>query len=704
MRVRTIFISNCEDNIKLIHNEIQKSNIDLIIQHTNSKELAAALLKDMAWDLILFDYQSSSLDYTEIISLREELCPNVPIILIYKEIKITEIIEASHAGINNFTSILELTSIYESLEFAINDINKRIEQRRPYGGISSIRTNLRFSEDTYRLAVEENRDVIWNWNILANQLIVSDEWQERIVFPNHIDKSFDEYIKRLVHPADSRNLLQLQQDYLDKKNPYFRYECRLVMNSGEYRWVLIKGKAIWDDDNQPTLMIGHMVDITEQKRLGERANYLTYYDHLTGLANRVLFEYKLCSTIARLKFEKCTDKVAIIYLDIDNLSTFNEVRGHVFGDQLLKEIASILVMTLSNNCIISRFGGDEFAVLIPNVVSIDQIHNVAEKLMSLFNDELIINDFPVLVSVSMGIALYPEDGKDEQMLIKNAHTAMRFSKQLGKDNYQLYHVRMNEKVVRKLQMEMKLREAIKNNEFTVFYQPQVNIENGKIESMEALIRWIHPNEGMIPPVEFISIAEERDLIIPIGEFVLRTACKQNKLWQEKGHPCKRVAVNISAKQLKDKDFVYAIKKVLEETGLDAKWLEVEITESLIMDNLELAIDILSELRELGVYIALDDFGTGYSSLNYLTRLPIDTLKIDKSFIDKIHTGSNEQAITKAIIGLAHNIKLGIVAEGVEINEQLLFLREYECDKVQGYLFSKPLPAEEFELMLSAEDK
>jgi diguanylate cyclase (GGDEF)-like protein len=703
MQIRAIFISNCEDNIKFIHNEIQKSNINVILQHASSKELISSLLKEIDWHLILFDYESNGLDYAEIIGYREELCPNIPIILIYTEIKATEIIEASQSGINNFISILELTNINESIAFATKDLNKKIEQKKLFGEISNTRTNLRLTEDIYRLVVEENGDAIWDWNIVTNQLIVSDERQERIVYPNHIDKSFSAYIKRFVHPTDSRNLLQLLHDYLKKKISNFRYECKLVMKSGQYRWVLIKGKAIWDN-NKPIRMIGHMVDITEQKRLGERANYLTYYDPLTGLANRALFEYKLCSTIARLKFEKCTDKAAVIYLNIDNFSTFNEARGHVFGDRLLKRIASILAMTFSDDCILSRFGGDEFAALIPNVVSIGQIHNVAEKLMSLFNDELIINDFPVLVSVSMGIALYPEDGKDEQILIKNAHTAMRFSKHLGKDNYQLYHVRMNEKVVRKLQMEMKLREAIKNNEFTVFYQPQVNIENGKIESMEALIRWVHPTEGMIPPVEFISIAEERDLIIPIGEFVLRTACKQNKLWQEKGHPCKRVAVNISAKQLKDKNFVYTIKKVLEETCLDAKWLEVEITESLIMENLELAIDILSELRELGVYIALDDFGTGYSSLNYLTRLPIDTLKIDKSFIDKIHTGFNEQAITRAIIGLAHNIKLDIVAEGVEIKEQLLFLREYECDKVQGYLFSKPLPAEEFELMLYAEDK
>ncbi|WP_406770485.1 bifunctional diguanylate cyclase/phosphodiesterase [Candidatus Clostridium stratigraminis] len=693
-----IFISDREDNIKLVHDEIQDSNLNT--QYAVSKEQVKRLLSNANCSLILLDYETENIKCEDVITLRDEFCLLVPIIIVYKELEALEIVKFYKIGVNSFISISKLNSIENVIEDAFSDHKDKIHQKQVFKEetIDVIKSNIFDSE--YGFIIEGIGDVIWNWDIESGSLHISDECKAKIGYDGKSGRTLLTYYKSLVHPADRRSLSQEMNKYLYEKGSIFQFEHRIKIITGEYKWLLIKGRASWNENGEPVRMHGYITDITEHKKTGEMVNYLAYYDKLTGLPNRIMFEYKLSSSLASLSFEDNDCKPGVLYFSIDDFNTINDAKGHGFGDKLIKKISGLLQGVLNNDCILSRIAGNEFAVLLQHLHDAKDVPDTAEKIMTLFKEEIIIDNFSLNVSISMGIALYPEDGENEKILLKNAHTALNFAKRLGRCNYQFYRAYMNDKIMQKLSLENKLREAVKNDRFAVYYQPQINIETGDIMGMEALVRWIHPTAGVISPIEFIPLAEETGLIVQIGEYVLRKACLQNKLWQKKGYPCKRIAVNISARQLKDLNFVDTIKQILEETGLEPKWLEIEITESMIIEDMNLVLEIIQSLRKMGICIALDDFGTGYSSLNYLTNLPIDTLKIDKSFIDKIHTGYNEQAVTKAIIGLAHNINLEIVAEGVENNEQLKLLKDYGCDKVQGYLFSKPLPAVDFESLLA----
>jgi polar amino acid transport system substrate-binding protein len=389
----------------------------------------------------------------------------------------------------------------------------------------------------------------------------------------------------------------------------------------------------------------------------------------------------------------------LIYLDLDNFKNVNDTLGHAFGDLLLKNVAELLKKHVNKGDIVSRLSGDEFAIIIPKLHSLEKVNTLVAKIKDEFQNPFLLSNSEVYITVSMGIVVYPTDGEDMLTLLKKADTAMYCAKEKGKNSYEFYLPEMNIKVMEKLKLQNDLRRALKNNEFVVYYQPQVSMETCEIVGFEALVRWFHPVDGLIPPFKFIPEAEEMGIITDIGEFVLRTACIQNKRWQELGYSPKYMAVNLSARQFQQKNLSKVIEDVLAETQLDPKWLELEITESICMNDLKFTIDLLNKFTEMGVTIALDDFGTGYSSLNYLKKLPIQSLKIDKSFVDNITSDDKELAIAKAITTLAHTLNLSIVAEGVETEEQLSVLKDLNCDKAQGYLFSKPLPAEEIEPLL-----
>jgi diguanylate cyclase (GGDEF)-like protein len=386
-------------------------------------------------------------------------------------------------------------------------------------------------------------------------------------------------------------------------------------------------------------------------------------------------------------------------MDLDNFKTVNDTLGHMAGNELLKIIGDLMRNDMKDFESVARIGGDEFVFLLSSVNSMEKISDFAKEIMKLVKKPLIISNKEFHLTASIGIALYPDDGKDFNTLMKNADIAMYNAKGQGKNRYEFFTKEMNSGLMEKLELEESLRLAIKNNEFKVLYQPQINIETGKIDGMEALVRWIHPQKSIISPIKFIPLAEATGLIIAIGNIVLHEACMQNKLWQQAGYTPLRVAVNLSAKQFEQENLVEIIKKVLEDTGLEPKWLEIEITESILMKNLDFSIGVLNNLRNMGIHVSLDDFGTGYSSLNYLKRLPINTLKIDKSFVDNITIDPKDEIIARAIIELAHKMGLKIVAEGVEFAQQFNFLKEHKCDKVQGFLFSKPVPSEEFEQLL-----
>jgi diguanylate cyclase (GGDEF)-like protein/PAS domain S-box-containing protein len=439
------------------------------------------------------------------------------------------------------------------------------------------------------------------------------------------------------------------------------------------------------------------VDITEFKLTQERLDYLANFDSLTDLPNRQYFYDSLSHVMGHSR--RHGREFALLYIDLDGFKFINDTLGHDMGDLLLKKAAKLISESIDEKDSLAYMGGDEFMVILPGVPSAQHAANSAAVIVEKFSKPFTIEKYECFVGASIGICMFPSDGDDTDTLLKNVDVAMYQAKDMGRSTYQLFNPAMSIKAIRRLQLEGNLRKAIENNEFRVFYQAKVDFKTGDINGMEALLRWNNAQYGRISPVEFIPLAEETGLIIPIGEWVLRTACLQNVRWMKKGYPPLKVSVNLSARQFRAGDLIENIEKIIRETGIPSKYLELELTEGTVMHNADKAIKTLMHIKELGVEISVDDFGMGYSSLSYLKRFPIDTLKIDRSFVSDITVDPDDEAIVTAIIAMAHSLKLKVVAEGVETAGQLEFLRALGCDSAQGYLFSEPVDEERFEALI-----
>jgi diguanylate cyclase (GGDEF)-like protein/PAS domain S-box-containing protein len=434
-------------------------------------------------------------------------------------------------------------------------------------------------------------------------------------------------------------------------------------------------------------------DVTERTYAEEQIKHLAYHDALTGLPNRLLFKDRL--TVALSHAQREHTRLAVLFLDLDRFKVINDSLGHNIGDQLLQAVAARVQACVRDSDTVARLGGDEFTIMIPGLVRSEDAAPVAQKILEAVRYPFHLEGREFYITTSIGISLYPEDGMDAETLIKNADTAMYQAKEQGRDNYQLFNAYINARALQRIALEHGLRRALLNEEMRVHYQPIFDFRAGRIVGMEALLRWTHPEMGAIPPSVFIPLAESTGLMMPIGQWVLRTACMQAKSWHDAGHKNLSLAVNLSVTQLQQPDLVARVREVLEETGLPPRLLELEITESSAMQSPEASVRTLYDLKKLGIRISLDDFGTGHSSLSYLKRFPIDTLKIDQSFVRDINSDPDTAAIVTAIIAMAHSLRLKVIAEGVEFSEQANFLKHYSCDQMQGYLIKAPVGAEEF---------
>jgi diguanylate cyclase (GGDEF)-like protein len=436
--------------------------------------------------------------------------------------------------------------------------------------------------------------------------------------------------------------------------------------------------------------------IPERRKSKTRLGPAYQHDHLTGLPTRLYYDMRLGEALLRAKANGHV--VAIIFLDLDGLKIVNHTFGHSMGDLLLQQVAKRLSSCVGEKGVLARLGGDEFLVFM-EVQQAEQAEALAHRIIENLHMSFKCEDEELHVITHVGVSLYPTDGERLETLLRNADTALYRAKEEGKNNYQLYTPAMSTEAERRVILEHGFRRALKRREFILYYQPQVDMESGHIVGAEALVRWQHPEFGLVGPVDFIPIAEKTGLIIPMGQWVLERACEQTKAWQKAGLQRLSIAVNLSARQFQQQDMVKMIAQVLKQTRLDPNYLELEITESYAMQNADFTIAVLRDLKKMGVRVSIDDFGTGYSSLSYLKQFPIDTLKIDRSFVRDLSAVTSDAAIAEAVIALAHSLKLVVVAEGVETREQLAILKRHGCDRMQGYLFSPPVPADQFEKLI-----
>lgn len=564
---------------------------------------------------------------------------------------------------------------------------------------------LRESEERYALAVRGANDGLWDWNLRTNEVYFSPRWKAMLGHgEEEIGPKPEEWLGR-IHPEDVELVREKITAHLDNLTSHFQNEHRMKHKDGTWRWMLTRGLAVRTADGQAYRMAGSQTDITNRKRAEEQLLHNAFHDALTGLPNRALFHDRLERSIRRTK-RRNDYNFAVLFLDIDRFKLVNDSLGHLFGDQLLVEFCRRLEECVRPGDTIARLGGDEFVILLEDAGNVMDAQRIAERVHDAMQRPFQMDTHELFNSVSIGIALSSTGYDLPEQVIRDADTAMYRAKAKGRGRHEVFDKAMHDRAVAMLQLENDLRRAVDKKQFWIQYQPIINLSSGRIKGFEALVRWQHPKTGTMTPSNFIPLAEETGLIVPMGWWVLRAACRQMKAWQE-GFPCDpplTISVNLSNKQFMAPNLLGEIKTILDDTGLDPRTLILEITESVLMSNSEESFEMLSALRKLKVQLHIDDFGTGYSSLSYLQHIPTDTLKIDRSFISKMLDSEENSEIVRTIVTLARTLGMRATAEGVETADQLERARLLECEDAQGFFFSEPLGCSEVEEMLAAGKK
>ncbi len=695
-----VLVIEDDPNYFILVNERLSQNRDPAFELIRSKHMQSGLerLGEGDIDVVLLDLMLPDSEGLDSFLSVHKAFPSVPVIIL-TSVDDDDLAAQSIAwGAQDYLTkgSFDRELLVKSICYAMSRNHAQAQLQKYYQENERSKRTLQDKDERFRSLVSNIPGAVYRYTLSAprewKMEFISDVIKEISGLPaaEFMERSIAVYFEKVL-PQD----LPLLQDAFEKavrEGAMFSVDYRVRHVNGDFRWVHDHGRAVRDGEGKVIHVDGVVSDITERTKEKERFNQLVYYDALTNLPNRELFVDRLDQAIQSARRKK--ESGAVLALDLDHFKRINDTLGHPIGDQLIKAVSVRLLKILFDSDTVTRISGGAFIILLPRVAKTEDAENVANKLLTAFKAPFLINEHELFTSCSIGIALFPNDGETSDILIKNADAAMHISKERGKDRFQLFSSSIANNSFERLVLENSLRRALERNEFRLYYQPQLDLRTGKTIGAEALIRWQHPDLGFIPPMEFIPIAEETGLIHPIGEWVLKTACEQKKLWDQQGFKSFRISVNLSARQFHYANLVDMVGDTIRKSGIDARDLDLELTESTIMDRLEETTLTLRRLKNMGTHISIDDFGTGYSSLMYLKTFPIDTIKIDKSFVNDVTTDPDDQAITQAIISMAHSLKLDVVAEGVETKEQLEILRAQSCDIIQGYLFSKPIPVDD----------
>lgn len=584
---------------------------------------------------------------------------------------------------------IENANLYQQAQYEISE-RKRVEQA------------LRESEERYVLAIQGANDGIWDWNLKSNQIHFSPRWKSMLGYiETEIGNDILEWFDR-IHTEDVEKVKLDLSAHLSGTASHFQNEHRMLHKDGKYRWMLCRGLAIRDNDRVVRRIAGSLTDISERKTTEAKLLRDAFFDRLTGLPNRALFLDRLKNAIERVK-RKPEYLFAVFFLDLDHFKNINDTLGHPVGDQLLKEVGRILKTNLRATDTVGRLGGDEFVILLEDIKDPISVSSIAEWILRRFTAPILLPENEVFVTTSMGVVVSNTGYDLPEEILRDADIALYAAKERGKSTYAIFNLSMREKIIKRVELEADLRQAIDKNQFAIFYQPIYKLENSQLVGFEALVRWHHPKRGFIQPAEFIPFAQESGVIITIDEWMLKQSTQQISLWKEKIPEASnlKVSVNLTEKLILQPDLAKNIKKILKASNLEGECLRLEITENAIMENTEAATQAIRNLQKLGIEVQLDDFGTGYSSLTHLLKLPVNALKIDRSFVQQIGLRNGNTEIIQTIIGLAHDLDMKAFAEGIETDNQLDILIAMDCDFGQGFLFSIPLRAEEAEKLITS---
>ncbi len=689
--VRVLLVEDSHDHADLIRTKLQRARrIEAEVTRVDRLEPGLQQLAKGSYDVVLLDFSLPDSFGLETFRRAYATAPQVPIIVLTSLDDNQLAVQAVGEGAQDYLIKREADT-----RLLVRAILYAIERRRSAEA-------LRRSEERYALAVRGANDGLWDWDLETDRVFYSHRWKSMLGFSDaDVGDSPREWLDR-IHPDDRPPLRRHLDAHLSDATGHFEFEHRMRNSGGEYVWVLARGVAVRDVNDRAYRMAGSQTDITARKRAEHQLQHDALHDGLTGLANRVLFMDRLACALADLQ-RRASPHFAVLFFDLDRFKNINDSLGHTVGDKLLVGIARRLEHFLRPGDTVARLGGDEFAILIHRVEDASGAIHVADRIQDVLNMSFSIDGHEVIVTASIGIAHSSTGYTNPEEILRDSDIAMYRAKAEGKARYEVFDRDMHQSAVSLLKLETELRRSVHSGDFVMNYQPIVSLEHGRIVGFEGLVRWQHPERGLVAPGQFIAIAEETGLIVPLGWWVLRESCRQTCAWQRAfpSEPPLWISVNMSGKLFMRSDMVDELLGILEETGLDPQSLRIEVTENVVMDHAECAVRNLMELRRMGIKLSVDDFGTGYSSLSYLQRFHYDSLKIDRSFVSQLDRPGESRAIVETILQLANNLGIGVVAEGIETADQVDRLRQMQCSHGQGFWFSRPLEVSAAEKLIAS---